>query len=337
MPPQVCMERSSTEQVDGDRQVFLHPLVIMNLTDHHVRTGGGTDNNVVVGVLLGQQQGLDVTIYDSFEMVVHMGSANLHDTTTSSSSSSSSVTIDRNYFAQRQGLYQQVYPNYEVVGWYAISSHVTLQHLEINRAMMADFHENPLFLTLDPASSREADQKKSTSALPITAYESQVQVLENHKTPTRLFVKIKTLKVKTLESERIAMDHVVNMSPTSESGTDSLCFHLDHVRKAITMLTQRTHVLMSFLRATKNAAIPTDHRILRQISSICSQLPVMTSSDVRYHDAFLQDYNDSMLVTYLASLTNSTASVNDIIDKFSIVNDRESRSKRRGNTMHLKI
>ena len=60
----------------GDSVVVrLHPLVIMNLSDHatraRVRNNGNTQR--VVGALLGLQRGKEVELLNSFELVTSVG------------------------------------------------------------------------------------------------------------------------------------------------------------------------------------------------------------------------------------------------------------------------
>lgn len=59
----------------GERQVQIHPLVIMNVADHFTRhkcnarvSGAAEEPSRAIGALFGVQNGLDVAVYDSFEI-----------------------------------------------------------------------------------------------------------------------------------------------------------------------------------------------------------------------------------------------------------------------------
>ena len=60
----------------SDRQVKLHPLVLINISDHYTREKCRPEGSPlytgaqrVAGVLFGVQQGNTVDIYESFEML----------------------------------------------------------------------------------------------------------------------------------------------------------------------------------------------------------------------------------------------------------------------------
>lgn len=53
----------------GALDVSLHPLVILNISDHFTRSKVRTNEERVFGALMGQLSGRKVEIYDSFELV----------------------------------------------------------------------------------------------------------------------------------------------------------------------------------------------------------------------------------------------------------------------------
>jgi len=62
----IVIEREGTS---GTTNLFVHPLVIMNISDHYTRERvkvGPKSNPRCIGVLLGIQKGRDVEIYQSF-------------------------------------------------------------------------------------------------------------------------------------------------------------------------------------------------------------------------------------------------------------------------------
>ena len=68
-----------------------------------------------------------------------------------------------------------------------------------------------------------------------------------------------------------------------------------------------------------------DHELLRQIKSLCARLPALDSS--RFNEEFLCDANDTLLVTYMATITKGTSAINDIIDKYNTAYDKHSRRR----------
>jgi COP9 signalosome complex subunit 6 len=51
-------------------EIFVHPLVVVNISDHHTREKCVRKGSRVFGVLLGQQEGRRVEISNSFEMLM---------------------------------------------------------------------------------------------------------------------------------------------------------------------------------------------------------------------------------------------------------------------------
>lgn len=220
------------------------------------------------------------------------------------------------------------------MGWYTIGKHAEPIHMEIHQQLMG-FNESPLFLLLNPQDETQ-DQN-----LPLILFESQVHLIQDK--PTRLFVQA-PYKIKTLQAERIAVDHVAKIVPAAD-GTSArkyivsklhqltleyvVNFHLENVKSSVSTLTQRMQTLHAFLKATHEGKVPVDHELLRRISSVCDQLPVADSDSFKRR--FLTDYNDTLLMTYLASITKGSNGIADIIEKFGSAQDY--RPKRRGSML----
>ena len=91
------------------------------------------------------------------------------------------------------------------------------------------------------------------------------------------------------------------------------------------MLDRQVDVLLRFLQAMKNGEAPLDHNLLRHISSICNQLPVMKSE--HFNAAFTQEYNDALLVSYLATLTKGATNANVVVDRFTATQERHHHQR----------
>jgi len=93
----VVVER---EQSSG-LNVLLHPLVIIEISDHYTRAKVNTQHQVgnaptrVIGALLGIQSGRKVEIMKSFELVLTVAG------------------IDDDYLKTKQDQMKKVFPNYE--------------------------------------------------------------------------------------------------------------------------------------------------------------------------------------------------------------------------------
>jgi len=288
----------------GQLSISLHPLVIINMSDHWTRTKvqQRQENPRVIGAFLGLQNGRQIEICNSFELVFSVVDG--------------TIVIDQTYLHKKQEQFKKVFPTYDFLGWYSTGNQVQNADVAIHKQIM-EINESPLYLLMDAP----ACLKPATKDLPITIFESELHMVEDN--PTLLFVKI-PYKIETGEAERISVDHIAKVTPTGGEGS-SLSGHLMHTHNAISMLNMRIKILVNFLEATKGGKTPKDHALLRRISMLTSQLPAIDNDAFRHE--FINEYNDALLVTYLSTVTKGSSGINELLDKFSIVNDRQSRRR----------
>jgi len=299
---------SVIEKKESALSVVLHPLVIINISDHWIRSKvqNGVENPRVIGALVGIQSGRNVEIFNSFELV-----ADIVD---------KQVVIDPKYLSKKQEQFKKVFSTYDFLGWYSTAESIVPADMNVHRSpAITEFNESPLYLTLDTI----AASRQTTKELPISIYESELHMIEEK--PTNLFVKV-PYKIETGEAERIAVDHVARITPGSHTSGSLLAPHLLGVHNAIQMLSMRIKILLQYLESAKSGKAPKDHGLMRQIASLCYQLPAIDNQ--AFKTDFLNEYNDSLLITYLATITKGTSATNDLIDKFNA--SYEKHSRRRG-------
>ncbi|XP_022734623.1 COP9 signalosome complex subunit 6a isoform X2 [Durio zibethinus] len=296
----------------------LHPLVIVNISDHYTRvksqmnppptstsTSGTVNNNNsngvelhqqfprVYGCVIGVQRGRTVEIFNSFEL--------LYDP--------SSHSLDRSFLEKKQELYKKVFPHFYILGWYSTGSDAEESDMHIHKALM-DINESPLYVLLNPAINH------AQKDLPVTIYESDG-------IPQLIFVR-SSYTIETVEAERISVDHVAHLKPSDGgSAATQLAAHLTGIHSAIKMLNSRIRVLHHYLVGMQKGDIPCENSLLRQVSSLLRRLPAIESE--KFQDDFLMEYNDTVLITYLAMFTNCSSTMNELVDKFNTAYDRHSR------------
>ncbi|GLJ08271.1 hypothetical protein SUGI_0085330 [Cryptomeria japonica] len=289
----------------------LHPLVIVNISDHHTRMkaqsaaqGGSVPR--VFGCVIGVQRGRTVEIFNSFEL--------MYDVKTH--------TLNRDFLNKKTEQYKKVFPKHDILGWYSTGSDAQESDMQIHRSLM-DLNESPVYVLLNPAINH------AQKDLPITIYESELHVIDGF--PSLIFVK-SSYTIETVEAERISVDHVAHLKPSDgASAATQLAAHLTGIHSAIKMLNSRIRVLYHFLSAMQKGEIPYENSLLRQVSSLLRRLPAIESP--KFQDDFLMEYNDTLLMTYLAMITNCSSTMNDLIDKFNTAYDKQSR--RGGRTAFL--
>lgn len=225
---------------------------------------------------------------------------------------------DQDYLRTRLEQYKKTFPKYDMLGWYSTGTEVQPSDLDMHRGL-SEVTESLLYMLLNPAQAMTPGNRD----LPILIHESEVHVVAD--TPTLRFVSV-GYKIDSIESERIAVDHVAHILPSGDSNSGSaLSQHLGTQHTAITMLTERVDIIRRYLKAVADGEVPADHELLRQIKSLCAKLPAMDTPS--YHEEFLQDYNNTLLVTYLGSITKGMGSINELIDKYNSAFDKHSRRR----------
>jgi len=290
----------------GSLNVMLHPLVIINISDHWTRNRvqNNVENPRVVGALLGQQTGRNIEITNSFELVYDVIDG--------------TVIIEKQYFTQKQEQFRKVFPALEFLGWYSTGASVQLSDIETQKQLI-EVNESPLYLLLDTA----ACARPETKDLPISVFESELRMIEDK--PTMLFVKV-PYRIETGEAERIGVDQVARITPGAGAITGSaLTSHLMGVHNAISMLNVRVKLLLKYLDGIRTGSIPADHGTLRRVASLCNQLPATDTA--QFKQDFINEYNDALMITYLASVTKGTNGINELIDKFNVTYDKQTRRR----------
>ncbi|KAH7445200.1 hypothetical protein KP509_02G112400 [Ceratopteris richardii] len=278
----------------------LHPLVIVNVSDHYTRIKAQESSTSkgpprVFGCLLGLQTGRTVEIFTSFE-------TRLSDECPDS--------LDRDFLYKKQEQYKKVFPKYDILGWYSTGSDIVETDMQIHKALM-DINESPVYMLLNPAINH------AQKDLPITIYESELHVIDG--VPSLIFVK-SSYTIETVEAERITVDHVAHIKPSDGStSATQLAAHLSGIHSAVKMLNCRIKVLHNLLVSIHKGEIPYEHSLLRQISSLVRRLPAIDSP--KFQDDFLMEYNDTLLMTYLAMMTKCSSTINEFVEKFNTAYD----------------
>lgn len=343
--PQI--RQDALQNGDG-ASIVLHPLVVLNVSDHYTRfdahrrfsVGAGSSskdqsptshsndledsqgNPRVIGILLGLHHGRVIEICHSVEL-------------TATKRPDGSIKVDRNFMQSRLEQYNQIFGQYVVVGWYTTGSQVSTDDLRLHEEVFAPINEAPILLMLNTttathntfgngegSSAMQTDISDSTASTnghhpsTLTTYQLELKVVNDK--PKKMFVPV-AHRYASEDSERIAVDHVMRHAvPGGDHGTSSTALHLSNLRSSITMLHNRLQCIIGFLEATASGKIPTDHDLLRQVSATCARLPALDCKE--FSEAFAYEKNDSLVISYLSGVTKMVCLLNDTLDKVTRLN-----------------
>ncbi|TGO47448.1 hypothetical protein BCON_0277g00080 [Botryotinia convoluta] len=198
---------STQKSSDSGLQVALHPLVLLTISDYITRHTLRQQTGPVVGALLGQQNGREITIEHAFECLL--------------TTEEDEVKLSPLWFEARLQQMKDVHkvPALDLVGWYTIISNSGPQpiHLPIHRQILSVYNESAILLGFHP---EEVLGGAVGGKLPLTIYESNYEAEESgveigedkemKDEEQQLKLKFKELPftVETGEAEMISVDFV---------------------------------------------------------------------------------------------------------------------------------
>lgn len=198
---------SSHKTSDSGLQIHLHPLVLLTISDLITRHTLRQQEGPIVGALLGQHNGRDITLEHAFECRVTTGETGV-------------VRLHHTWFEDRLQQYKDVHkePALELVGWFTTTPPTgpEVQHVAIHQQILQDYNETAVLLAFHPTSVLAgADQ---SGKLPLTVYESIYESqeadgdrsmdLDDQGLPLNLKFRELPCSVETGEAEMISVDFV---------------------------------------------------------------------------------------------------------------------------------
>ncbi|KAL5190704.1 COP9 signalosome complex subunit 6a [Glycine soja] len=289
----------------------LHPLVIVNISDHYTRVKSQMNPTHAPPHNNNNANGGDGVV----SPLSPRGSRRAAPWRSSTASNSSTILPPTPSIApSSRRSKNSVFPHFYILGWYSTGSDAEESDMHIHKALM-DINESPVYVLLNPSINH------SQKDLPVSIFESELHVIDG--IPQLIFVR-SSYTIETVEAERISVDHVAHLKPSDGgSAATQLAAHLTGIHSAIKMLHSRIKVLHHYLLAMQKGDVPCENSLLRQVSSLLRRLPAIESG--KFQDDFLMEYNDTLLISYLAMLTNCSSAMNELVDKFNIAYDRHSR------------
>ncbi|XXG99116.1 hypothetical protein Hte_005450 [Hypoxylon texense] len=198
---------SSQKSSDSGVQAVLHPLVLLTISDYITRHTLRAQEGPIVGAMIGQQNGREITIEHAFECATISQDGN--------------VLLQPEWFAQRLDQMKAIHnsPQLDLVGWYTVlpKSGPTPAILPIHGWILSEHNESSLLLAFHP---EEAVQHSAGSKLPLTIYESNYEAdepkaeqgedkeMRDGDPPLKLKFRELPYSMETGEAEMISMDFV---------------------------------------------------------------------------------------------------------------------------------
>ncbi|KAL4991126.1 hypothetical protein BDW68DRAFT_152694 [Aspergillus falconensis] len=364
----------SQKSSDSGLHIQLHPLALLTISDHITRHAARSQQGPVIGALLGQQNGREITVEHGFECVVEIGP-------------NGEAQLPNEWFVDRVKQFKDVHkiPALDLIGWWSTAppSGPTTAHLPIHRQLLQNHNESAVFLAFHP--SQVQGTSSSQGKLPLTVYESVYEgesVTESGKAmqvdgeEQSLNIRFRELPytVETGEAEMIGIDTVARTARNAVSfetstaaasssqidsnkqkekqpaGTDvlspeeeELIASLNTRLNAIRTLESRISLIKSYVSSISPSSeegqesfTKPDHTILRDINSLLSNLSLLTPHEQSAFSAeTLAQNNDVSLVALLGQLSQSLNGMREVGNRTAIVNSvRRSRKQMGGQSRY---
>ncbi|KAI4122404.1 MAG: hypothetical protein LQ347_006509 [Umbilicaria vellea] len=204
---------STHKAADSGLRILLHPLVLLTISDYITRHTLRQHEGPIVGALLGQQNGRDISLENAFECRLLLREGDdviLHDV----------------WFKERLQQYKDVHksPALDLVGWFTVAptSGPQPQHMPIHQHIIGNYNESAVLLTFHP--STVLDGGTVGGKLPLSIYESLYEQdsstaqgagdgdkpmqVDGEEEPLKLRFRELPYSVETGEAEMISVDFV---------------------------------------------------------------------------------------------------------------------------------
>ncbi|KAI0392563.1 26S proteasome regulatory subunit rpn-8 [Xylariaceae sp. FL0594] len=294
------------------KNVTVAPLVLLSVVDHFNRTQKGSRKRVV-GVLLGQNEGNNVRVSNSFAVPFEEDQDN-----------PSVWFLDHNYVENMNDMFKKVNAREKLIGWYHSGPKLRASDLEINE-LFKRYTPNPLLVIIDV--------QPKESGVPTDAYFAVEEIKDDGTTTSKTFVHTPST-IEAEEAEEIGVEHLLRDIRDVAIGT--LSTRITNQLQSLQGLHLRLREIQTYLQKVQDKQLPVNHTILGNLQDIFNLLPNLSTpkpggdakgantSELSY--AMSVKTNDQLLAIYLSSLIRAITAFHDLIEN-KIQNRQQQEEK----------
>ncbi|KAH8704266.1 putative 26S proteasome regulatory particle subunit Rpn8 [Talaromyces proteolyticus] len=287
------------------RTVSVAPLVLLSAADHYGRTAKGTRKRVV-GVLLGQNDGSNVRVSNSYAVPFEEDEK---DPTV--------WFLDHNFVESMNDMFKKINAREKLVGWYHSGPKLRASDLEINE-LFKRYTPNPLLVIIDV-------QPKEVG-VPTDAYFAVEEIKDDGTTTSKTFVHTPSI-IEAEEAEEIGVEHLLRDIRDVAIGT--LSNRITGQLQSLQGLHLRLRDIGQYLQKVLDHELPVNHAILGNLQDIFNLLPNISTpksaneagekGDVGLENnelarAMSIKTNDQLMSIYLSSLIRAITAFHDLIE-----------------------
>ncbi|KAI9374540.1 maintenance of mitochondrial structure and function-domain-containing protein [Aspergillus egyptiacus] len=287
------------------RTVTVAPLVLLSVADHYGRTAKGTRKRVV-GVLLGEHNGQNVRVSNSFAVPFEEDEKD-----------PSVWFLDHNFVESMRDMFKKINAREKLIGWYHSGPKLRASDLEINE-LFKRYTPNPLLVIVDV-------QPKEVG-VPTDAYFAVDEIKDDGTTTSRTFVHTPSI-IEAEEAEEIGVEHLLRDIRDVAVGT--LSTRITSQLQSLQGLHLRLRDIAQYLQKVLDHELPVNHAILGNLQDVFNLLPNLSTPSASARAggepeqptdnsdlarAMSIKTNDQLMSIYLSSLVRAVTAFHDLIE-----------------------
>ncbi|CAG5152530.1 uncharacterized protein ALTATR162_LOCUS2806 [Alternaria atra] len=304
------------------RNVSVAPLVLLSAADHYGRQAKGTKRRVV-GVLLGQNDGKNVRVSNSFAVPFEEDEKD-----------PSVWFLDHNYVESMNDMFKKVNAREKLIGWYHTGPKLRASDLEVNE-LFKRYTPNPLLVIIDV-------QPKEVG-VPTDAYFAVEEIKDDGTTTSKTFVHTPSI-IEAEEAEEIGVEHLLRDIRDVAVGT--LSTRITSQLQSLQGLHLRLRDIGQYLQKVLDEDLPVNHAILGNLQDVFNLLPNLSTPKAapvggatngvgsaagagdngELARAMSVKTNDQLMAIYLSSLIRAITAFHDLIEN-KIQNKQQAEDK----------
>ena len=272
----------------------IHPLVFLNISDHHTRAFiANGKNKRVIGCLFGKQSGRNLEIFNSFEINY-----------TPSTKKPGSLDIAETFITQQSEMLKQLFKDHEVIGWYSTSSKDEPEKYDVDiHQVIQKYNENPIYLILNPNAPPGRN-------VPMTLYEGNNQIVNNQQVFT--FQKV-PYQIASLPAEQVTVETVAKSHEAE--GSSKFVLAMIQPLNAIKMLKLQLSKIIKMIEVEPK--LKTDQEFLRKLNNILGRVPLITTPLLQNEQR--TELAEVALLNEIATMAKTLEIFKDTADKYEAI------------------
>jgi len=273
------------------KTVVVHPLVLLSVVDHAVRTIQGDTSRRVVGILLGElSKDGRLDISNSYAVPFEEDAKD-----------PKVLFLDLQYHEEMFAMFKKVNAKEKVVGWYSTARKIKPNDLDINESVRR-YCTNPIMVCIDVDPQDDLE-------IPTTAYCAVENAPEEKSKDRMTFIHL-PCEIGAYEAEEVGVEHLLRN--ITDSAIGSVADQVKAKLSSLKGLKKRLEEMNRYLDDVIQGAIAPNHKILYNIQNMFNLVPDLKVKELV--KAFAISTNDQMLVIYISALVRAIIALHTLIN-----------------------